>query len=32
MDATVTPVAAATCDFNDAGTLALTEKVLTPAN
>ena len=32
MDATVTPVAAATCDFNDAGTLALTEKVLTVAN
>ena len=32
MDATVTPVSAATCDFNDAGTLALTEKVLTPAN
>jgi len=32
MDATVTPVAAATCDFIDAGTLALTEKVLTPAN
>ena len=32
MDATVTPVAAATCDFNGAGTLALTEKVLTPAN
>ena len=32
MDASVTPVAAATCDFTDAGTLALTEKVLTPAN
>ena len=32
MDATVTPVAAATCDFNAAGTLALTEKVLTVAN
>ena len=32
MDATVSPIAAATCDFNDAGTLALTEKVLTPAN
>ena len=32
MDATVTPVAAATCDFNDAGTLALTEKILTTAN
>ena len=32
MDATVTPVAAATCDFTDAGTLALTEKVLTVAN
>ena len=32
MDATVTPVAAATCNFTDAGTLALTEKVLTPAN
>jgi len=32
MDATVTPVAAATCDFTDAGTLALTEKVLEPAN
>ena len=32
MDATVTPVAAATCDFTSAGTLALTEKVLEPAN
>ena len=32
MDASVTPIAAATCDFTDAGTLALTEKVLTPAN
>ena len=32
MDATVTPVAAATCDFSDAGTLALTEKVLEPTN
>ena len=32
MDASVTPVAAATCDFTDAGTLALTEKVLEPAN
>ena len=32
MDATVTPIAAATCDFTGAGTLALTEKVLTPVN
>tara|TARA_R110002020_G_scaffold424388_2_gene633567 strand:- start:587 stop:1513 length:927 start_codon:yes stop_codon:yes gene_type:complete len=32
MDATVTPVAAATCDFTDAGTLALTEKTIVPAN
>jgi len=32
MDATVTPIAAATCDFTGAGTLALTEKVLEPAN
>ena len=32
MDATVSPIAAATCDFNGAGTLALTEKVLEPAN
>ena len=32
MDASVTPVAAATCDFNDAGTLALTEKILTTTN
>jgi len=32
MDATVSPIAAATCDFTGAGTLALTEKQLTPAN
>jgi hypothetical protein len=32
MDASVSPVAAATCDFSDAGTLALTEKVLTTTN
>jgi hypothetical protein len=32
MDASVSPVAAATCDFNDAGTLDLTEKVLTTTN
>jgi len=32
MDATVSPIAAATCDFTGAGTLALTEKVLEPAN
>tara|TARA_R110000765_G_scaffold336134_1_gene426493 strand:+ start:88 stop:1014 length:927 start_codon:yes stop_codon:yes gene_type:complete len=32
MDATVSPIAAATCDFAGAGTLALTEKVLEPAN
>ena len=32
MDATVSPIAAATCDFTPAGTLALTEKVLEPAN
>jgi hypothetical protein len=32
MDATVSPIAAATCDFSPAGTLALTEKVLEPAN
>ena len=32
MDATVSPIAAATCDFTGAGTLALTEKVLEPVN
>ena len=32
MDATVSPIAAATCDFIPAGTLALTEKVLEPTN
>tara|TARA_R110000824_G_scaffold110414_2_gene258370 strand:- start:42 stop:959 length:918 start_codon:yes stop_codon:yes gene_type:complete len=32
MDATVSPIAAATCDFTGAGTLALTEKVLEPTN
>ena len=32
MDASVSPIAAATCDFTGAGTLALTEKVLTPVN
>ena len=32
MDATVSPIAAATCDFTGAGTLALTEKVLETAN
>ena len=32
MDASVTPIAAATCDFTSAGTLALTEKVLEPTN
>ena len=32
MDASVSPVAAATCDFTDAGTLALTEKILTTTN
>tara|TARA_R110000737_G_scaffold112313_1_gene145442 strand:- start:3372 stop:4292 length:921 start_codon:yes stop_codon:yes gene_type:complete len=32
MDATVSPIAAATCDFTSAGTLALTEKVLEPTN
>ena len=32
MDATVTPVASATCDFTGAGTLAMTEKVLEPTN
>jgi len=32
MDASVSPVAAATCDFTDAGTLDLTEKVLTTTN
>ena len=32
MDAAVTPVAAATCNFTDAGTLNLTEKTLVPAN
>ena len=32
MDATVSPIAAATCDFTGAGTLALTEKVLEPKN
>jgi len=32
MDASVSPVAAATCDFNGAGTLDLTEKILTTTN
>ena len=32
MDASVSPVAAATCDFTDAGTLDLTEKILTTTN
>ena len=32
MDASVTPVAAATCDFTGAGTLDLTEKILTTTN
>ena len=32
MDATVSPIAAATCDFESVGTLALTEKVLEPVN
>jgi len=32
MDASVSPIAAATCDFTGAGTLALTEKVLEPTN